>query len=181
MRVVSGSQSCIEPALYARVAGYRHQVFVERLGWQLRADEGRELDQFDRPDTLYVIAQDDADEVFGCARLLPTTGPCLMSEVFPGLIAGPPPCDPRIWELSRFACGGAGGGALADFPRSDTARLMEEVMACARRHGAERLVTVTWLGIERLLRRLAIPATRAGKPVRMGGQWIFACWIDLAG
>lgn len=182
MRVVSGPRSCIEPSLYARVAGYRHRVFVERLGWQLPADEGRELDQFDRPDTLYVIAQDDAQDVSGCARLLPTTGPCLMSEVFPGLVDGPVPCDPRIWELSRFACGGGARGAagLADFPRSDTARLMEAVMDCARRQGAERLVTVTGLAIERLLRRLGIPATRAGVPVRMGGQWIFACWIELA-
>ncbi len=34
------------------VARYRHKVFVERLGWQLRCENALEYDQFDRHDTV---------------------------------------------------------------------------------------------------------------------------------
>ena len=184
MKVVTGSQAALPADLFAQIAGYRHRVFVERLGWQLATQQERELDQFDRPDTVYVVAQDESDSIFGCARLLPTTGDYLLGTVFPDLLSGAPvPRDPRVWELSRFACTDPGGRGsfttLTDFPASDTARLMREVMQCARRHGARRLITVTWLGIERLLRRLGIPARRAGAPVVRDGQPIFACWIEL--
>lgn len=184
MRVMSGSQAALPADLFARIAGYRHRVFVERLGWQLAVREDRELDQFDRPDTVYVVAQDEADRIFGCARLLPTTGDYLLGTVFPQLLCGAPvPRDPRVWELSRFACTDpdrrGGFSSLAAFQVSATAGLMREVMQCARRQGATRLITVTWLGIERLLRRLGIRAQRAGPPVIHDGQPIFACWIEL--
>jgi len=184
MRVLTGSRAALPAGLYARIAGYRHRVFIERLGWQLASRDNREQDQFDRQDTVYVVAQDDTDSILGCARLLPTTDAYLLGTVFPELLNGAlPPCDPRVWELSRFACAEPGRRSgfktLVDFPTSDTARLMREVMLCAQRHGAERLITVTWVGIERLLRRLGIRVSRAGPAVVHDGQHIVACWIEL--
>ncbi|MBL8509853.1 MAG: GNAT family N-acetyltransferase, partial [Chitinimonas sp.] len=86
------------------LARYRHRVFVEKLGWQLKCQDGLEFDQFDRPDTLYVVAQDQDDQVVGGARLLPTTRPYLLGEIFPQLLNGQPvPNSSDIWELSRFA------------------------------------------------------------------------------
>jgi N-acyl-L-homoserine lactone synthetase len=170
--------------MYARIAGYRHKVFVERLGWQLAGTDDQELDQFDRSDTVYVVAEDDADNVFGCARILPTTQPYLLGEVFPHLMnGGAPPCDPEVWELSRFACMDLKQRgsfiSLAQFSESETATFMHAVMRCAANHGARRLITVTWIGIERLIRRLGIKAHRAGPPVLLDGQHIFACWIEI--
>ena len=80
------------------------KVFVERFGWALHTKNGMESDQFDRQDTVYVVAQDDRGHVSGCARLLPTTRPYLLGEAFPQLLNGlAPPCSPDVWELSRFA------------------------------------------------------------------------------
>src|SRR5690606_14870461 len=71
---------------------------------QLETPEGIEQDQFDRPDTVYVIAVSDKGNVIGCARLLPTEKPYLLGEVFPALLNGlEPPASPEVWELSRFA------------------------------------------------------------------------------
>jgi N-acyl-L-homoserine lactone synthetase len=184
MRVVSGQQSSLPAGLYSQVAGYRHKVFVERLGWQLAGTNDRELDQFDRSDTVYVVAQDDDESIFGCARLLPTHRPYLLGEVFPHLMNGAPvPCDPHVWELSRFACTDLNNRgiftSLKQFSESDTANFMHAVVRSAARHGARQLITVTWLGIERLIRRLGIKAHRAGPPVILDGQPIFACWIDI--
>src|ERR1700752_59202 len=87
------------------VARYRHRVFVEMLGWPLQTREhGLEFDQFDREDTVYVVARNTIDSVVGTARLLPTSRPYLLGEVFPQLLHGQQlPSAPEVWELSRFA------------------------------------------------------------------------------
>lgn len=183
MRVVSGVTAGLPEGYYRRVTHYRHRVFVERLGWQLGGRDGTESDEFDRSDTVYVAIEDEQGDIAGCARLLPTTQPYLLSEVFPQLLNGlAPPRDPTIWELSRFAAMDLNCRAtspLAQFSASATALLMREAMACAAERGAKHLITVSPLGIERLIRRLGISAHRVGPPMIIGGHAIFACWIDL--
>ena len=183
MRVVSGISAGLPEGFYGRVAHYRHQVFVERLGWQLDAENGAEIDEFDRADTVYVAIEDGQGDIAGCARLLPTTSPYLLSEVFPQLLNGlAPPRDPTVWELSRFAAmdfNRSAGVPLAQFSSSATAALMRGAMSCAASLGAERLLTVSPVGIERLIRRLGITAHRAGPPMVIGGHAIFACWIEI--
>ena len=183
MRVVSGVTAHLPEGFYGRVAHYRHRVFIERLGWQLDAQDGAESDQFDRTDTVYVAIEDEQAQIAGCARLLPTTRPYLLSEVFPQLLNGlAPPRDPAIWELSRFAAMDFNGRStlpLAQFSSSATAELMRGAVACAAHLGAERLLTVSPVGIERLIRRLGIRAHRAGPPMIIGGHAIFACWIEI--
>ena len=88
MRITSGCSAELRPPLMTRLARYRHRVFVETLGWQLQCRDALEWDQFDREDTLYVIAQNAVGDVIGTARLLPTTRPYLLSEVFPVLLNG---------------------------------------------------------------------------------------------
>jgi len=183
MRVVSGVTSGLPEGYYGRVAHYRHRVFVERLGWQLDVQNGAEIDQFDRPDTVYVAIEDEQGDIAGCARLLPTTRPYLLREIFPQLLNGlAPPSDPTVWELSRFAAMDFNTRAtvpLAQFSSSATAALMRGAMASAASLGAKRLLTVSPVGIERLIRRLGITAHRAGPPMIVGGHAIFACWIEI--
>lgn len=183
MNVLAGKSDTLTKELLGRVAVYRHKVFVETLGWDLKTKNGEELDQFDRPDTLYVISQDDDAQVNGCARLLPTSGPYLLGEIFPELMNGLPiPCSDDVWELSRFATvdfSNRTTTALSQFSSSIAARLLHESIACARAHGAKRLITVSPIGIERLLRRTGVHAHRAGPPMIINGHPIFACWIEI--
>jgi N-acyl-L-homoserine lactone synthetase len=183
MRVISGASSRLPEGLYPRLAHYRYQVFIERLGWQLPTQEQAESDQFDGPDAVYVVAEEPDGEISGCARLLPTDGPYPLSALFPELLNGlPPPRDPTIWELSRFTAvhlSRRSRSPLADFPNSAAALLMREAMACASAHGARRLITVTALAMERLIRRLGIHSHRMGPPRIVGGEPIYGCWIEL--
>lgn len=75
MQIISGATETLPINLYARVASYRHQVFVEQMGWPLHTENGMESDQFDRSDTMYMIAQDDQGRVPDCTYLLPTVPP----------------------------------------------------------------------------------------------------------
>lgn len=185
MHFISGTRDRFDSAGFSAVSGYRYKVFVETLGWQLDTPAGEERDQFDRPDTVYVAARDNAGQVTGCARLLPTTRPYLLEEVFPQLLDGMPiPRSPDIWELSRFAAvdfNSAATSPLQQFSSPAAVRLLQESIACAAALGARRLITVSPIGIERLLRRAGFEARRAGPPTLVGGQPLFACWIDVAG
>jgi N-acyl-L-homoserine lactone synthetase len=183
MRVISGRSGGLPADVYWRMARYRHQVFVERLGWLLDTQDGAEIDQFDRADTVYVAVEDREGNIAGCARLLPTVEPYMLGDAFPRLFNGmSPPRDPSVWELSRFASMDftrRTDSPLANFSSPTTAVLMREVMACAAHHGAKRLVTVSPLGLERLIRRLGLCAHRAGPPTLVNGQAVFACWIEI--
>jgi N-acyl-L-homoserine lactone synthetase len=182
MQVTTGPSEVLPNNLSAQVADYRHQIFVEQLRWALHTENGMESDQFDRPDTMYVVAQNDNGHVSGCARLLPTTRPYLLGEVFPQLLNGLAPlCSPDVWELSRFVAVDLNnqGRTPGQFSSSVARKLLEESIACAISHGAKQLITVSPIGVERLLSRSEFHAHRAGPPMTIDGHPIVACWIDL--
>lgn len=167
------------------LAQYRHQVFVEQLGWKLpRADNRFERDQYDRQDTVYIVAHDESGSICGCARLLPTTRPYLLRELFPFLLAVdmPAPESDDVWELSRFAASTANAdpAALGDENTSWAVRpMLASVVECAARLGARQLIGVTFLSMERLFRRIGVHAHRAGPAQRIDGRMVVACWIDI--
>lgn len=182
LTVVSGTRSQLSPDLEVALATYRYEVFIETLRWQLPVENGLERDQFDRPDTLYVIARDACESVCGCARLLPTTQGYLLDEVFPGLMNGAPaPHAPDVWELSRFSTKAT---REASTPSRDEARrrfcvLFAAVVEAAIEQGATRLITFTALGVERILRSIGMHAHRVGPPQLIDSEPVLAMWIEL--
>lgn len=82
---------------------FRHEAFVHEAGWQgLRKADAREIDQFDTSATKHIVAMKDG-HVVAYSRLNPTTGPCLLSDVYPHLARAPMRADPHTWEWSRMA------------------------------------------------------------------------------
>lgn len=185
MEILAGRPGQLEARVLDNVERYRHKVFVETLGWDLVTEQGRERDQFDSDETIYLAARDESENIIGTGRLLPTTGPYLLGDVFPQLMGGAEvPRDARVWELSRFAAvdfTSPNAGALGQFSSEVTIALFHSALDVAEAHGAERIITVSPLGVERLLRRKGIQAHRAAPPMVVGGHPIFACWIDIAG
>lgn len=81
----------------------RYQTFVEERGWNAlaRADR-RDVDAYDNPDSVYLLAM-EGPRVVGGLRLYPTVKPTIMAEHFAQLAAVVGvPCDPLIWEGSRL-------------------------------------------------------------------------------
>lgn len=183
MEVLAGRPHELAPQLLESVERYRYKVFVEMLGWELDTPPGLERDQFDHAGTLYLAARDEQQNVVGTARLLPTTSPYLLGDVFPQLMGGAePPKDSEVWELSRFAAvdfTAPNGGALGQFSSPVAVGLLEKSIELAAAQGAKRLITVSPLGIERLLRREGFRAHRAAPPQIIDGHPIFACWIEV--
>lgn len=82
----------------------RHDIYVGRRGWKaLAKPDGRDIDQFDTDDTVYLLGLDEYGHVTSGLRLNPTTEPHLISTVFPHAVTfGDIPVDGRIYEFTRY-------------------------------------------------------------------------------
>jgi len=161
---------------------YRYQVFVEGLGWRLdKAHHGLEEDEFDRSDTVYIGARDQQGEICAHARLLPTHRPYLLGNVFPGLMVSPPRSS-QIWEISRFSV----SRPRRQEPSEDTQfelqmrrELLSTCLAWGQQRGIDSFVTVSPVGIGRLIKRMGVIAQRPGPIIDYDGHLIYALAIDV--
>jgi acyl homoserine lactone synthase len=159
----------------------RARVFSDRLGWEVKVENGREFDQFDELDPLYLVSITDDNRVVGCARLLQTTGPTMLSHVFDRLV----PSDgairsPIVWESTRFCVDTADPGLRAG---RALARITGELMAAeievGLKAGLSHIVTVVDIRMERILKRGGCPVERIGDVVDYGGVPTLAVLIPV--
>jgi acyl homoserine lactone synthase len=82
----------------------RARIFHDRLGWDVQVVNGKERDKYDDEGPVYIIYTDDeAREVKGSMRLLPTTGPTLLADCFADTLPNAALLSaPTIWEVTRF-------------------------------------------------------------------------------
>ncbi len=182
MEFIAGTVDTFSAGVLFDMARYRHQVFVEKLGWKLHTRGRLELDEFDRKDTIYLIARKPAGEIVGCCRLLPTHRPYLLAAVFPQLFGGAPtPHSSRIWELSRFATVDTMHFSVNEDPYGSSLALdmLSAAMQMVAKEGGQRMICASPLGIERILRRAGLHVQRVAPPVLVEGQHLFACLIDV--
>lgn len=81
----------------------RYRVFVERQCWDVPRYNGMEYDQFDTPAAVYLIYRDRFGEARGISRLIPTTQPYMIKEIWADMVDRPDlPAEPAVWEATRF-------------------------------------------------------------------------------
>jgi acyl homoserine lactone synthase len=114
LRYIYADQLHYYPKLARTMFCDRADQFSNRLGWQVSVDEtGAERDQYDDLCPLYVIWEQPDGSHGGSMRLLPTTGPVMVNEVFGHLTGGAPITSPLIWECTRFCLARRAGGNVA--------------------------------------------------------------------
>ena len=102
----------------------------------------------------------------------------MLKDSFPQLLEGQEaPCDPHIWELSRFALEtdkenryGFSGMTMESF---------EAVVRFGIENGLTHYVTVTTVAMERLTRRAGVVTTRLGEPQKIGIENAVAFYVDV--
>ncbi len=159
----------------------RHEVFRERLNWDVGSTYGRERDQFDELEPVYIVCEQDG-EVLGSWRLLPTLGPYMLKDVFPELLHGvPAPQSADTWEISRFAVSKrvAGNDSLGTI-RSVTQLLLDQLFTFAAKRNLARIVAVTDVRFERILRRSGLQTERFGPPMQIGVTQAVAGYADVS-
>jgi acyl homoserine lactone synthase len=92
------------PKLVEGMLRLRARVFYDRLHWDVQVTDGMERDRFDDEGPVYIIYADASGErVLGSLRLLPTTGPTLLAEMFGDSMPDAALLTaPTIWECTRF-------------------------------------------------------------------------------
>lgn len=166
-----------------RLFRFRHNVFYERLGWEVAHENGEERDDYDEINPVYIVAKNRCGEIEGCVRLLPTTGSYMLRDTFPQLLCGhPAPQNAAVWELSRLAVVPAsehthGKRAL----HSLTLKMMQAMVRFANQQGIRRYVVVTSASFERLLIRIGLPIYRFQglAPQRIGKVLTVACCVEI--
>ncbi|HEV2271368.1 MAG TPA: acyl-homoserine-lactone synthase [Steroidobacteraceae bacterium] len=118
----------------------RKAVFVDGAGWKLLVLSNKEIDRYDLlEETVYLLAKDEPDgPVLASARLLTTTGPHLMRDLYSNLYRTDLPSGPTVWEVSRYCTAPGIGG------RSRRLGLLWEticgIMETAMHHGIDQVI-----------------------------------------
>jgi len=173
------------PELFDEMFRMRAEVFSGRLGWDVKVHNGREIDRFDADDPLYLLSLDErSGQLRGAVRLLPTTGPNMLRDVFPVLMPGGTVESPLIWESSRFAVNpqifGARDRAEANhIVNRTTVELLYGMVEVAQRAGIEHIVSVFDARMARIFRSIDCRFEQLGTPVRIGKVMTYAGLFDI--
>lgn len=174
------------PDLFDEMFRMRAEVFSARLGWDVTVNNGREIDRFDAEDPLYLLSLDErSGQLRGAVRLLPTTGPNMLRDVFFALMPGGTVESPLIWESSRFAVNpqifNARDRAEANhMVNRTTVELLCGMVEAAQRAGIEYIVSVFDARMARIFRSIDCRFELLGTPVRIGKVMTYAGLFDMS-
>ena len=174
------------PDLFDQMFRMRAAVFSERLGWDVTVVDGREIDRFDDEEPLYLLCVDElTQQLKGAVRLLPTTGPNMLRDVFAVLVPGGYVESPLIWESSRFAINpglsiGPGRQDVNRFVNTTTIELLCGLVEAARLAGVEHIVSVFDARMARIFRAADCPYELIGVPTRIGKTMTYAGLFEIS-
>ena len=157
--------------LFDQMYQLRARQFKDRRDWRVDVTNGRERDRFDDLDPLYVCVVGPGQKLLASLRLLPTTGPHMLSDVFPEVMGDSGVVrNPLVIESSRFcvdtvACRKAGPGGI----NLVTRQLLVALFQTAKDAGMSHVISVYDVFMERILRRSGCPFERLGPVVQYDG------------
>ena len=174
LHIISRENAHLHWDALASMHQLRRAVFSERLGWNVTVVNGLELDQFDLPEAHYLVHYAPDGRVNACTRLLPTTGPYLLADVFAELVDGEIPRAHDIWESTRFCAD------QATAPMNIAAILMAGMLEFGLFIGLRGYVSVSDIRMEPIMRRAGWNPVRLGGTVETGTDTAAAEWLEVS-
>jgi len=181
LKLIEGSYASFFPREMEAMFRNRAETFADRLGWEVVVKNGQERDAFDDANPLYLVSVDpDTEEYWGSLRLLPTTGPNMLRDVFPQLLDGGYIESGTIWESSRICAAAVTGqpersrGGV-NYVLSELILGIGEVAVVA---GLTQIVSVFDARIFRVLKTAGCNPQIIGTPQRIGDIMCYAGLFD---
>lgn len=174
LHVISKENAHLHWDALASMHQLRRAVFSERLGWNVTVVNGLELDQLDLPEAHYLVHYAPDGRVNACTRLLPTTGPYLLADVFAELVDGEMPRAHDIWESTRFCAD------PATAPANIAAILMAGMLEFGLFTGLRGYVSVSDIRMEPIMRRAGWIPIRLGGTMETGTDTAAAEWLEVS-
>ena len=150
----------------------RKRVFIDQLKWDVKAIGEYERDAYDDLQPAYLVwTNSSRSQLFASIRLLPTTGPTLLYDVFRSTFPDEANLSaPGIWEGTR-ACIDA-DAIIAEYPEIDASRafsmLVLATSECALAHGIHTIVSNYEPQIKRVYQRAGAQFREAGRTHSFG-------------
>jgi acyl homoserine lactone synthase len=182
LKLIEGSYASFFPREIDAMFRSRAETFRERLGWEVEVENGYERDRFDDANPLYLVSVDpDTERYWGSLRLLPTTGPNMLRDVFMQLLDDDETVESAtIWESSRICAVPIEG--QPDRGRAGVNYVLAELIAgigeVAQLAGLTQIVSVFDARVFRILRSMGVPIEIIGKPQHVGTVIAYAGLFD---
>jgi len=153
--------------LLGQIFKLRKKVFVDQLGWDVPVHGDQEYDTYDQLNANYVVwCSDDRKKLYGCVRLMPTTGPTLLHDVFGDTHSNNPDLiHEEVWEGTRMCVDEE--FIRQDFPDMPSGKsfslLFLALCEVALSHGIKRMVSNFEPCMSRIYRRAGLNYVLHGK------------------
>ena len=160
----------------------RAQIFRDRLRWSVAVTDGRERDEFDDANPLYLVSTDPVTKKYrGSVRLLPTTGPNMLRDVFPFLLRqGEFVESPTIWEISRICAvpSECPTDRSTNWLSPTLAELIVGIVEVGLMAGLTQIVAVFDARIYRVIKAAGCDPQLIGRPQRIGDTMSYVGVFD---
>lgn len=155
----------------------RRKLFIERNKWDVPEADGMEYDTYDTPAARYVLVIGDHGDVIAVTRLIPTTRPIMVRDIWPQLLGGWDPETDDYWEATRF-------GVDEDLPLEIREKAQNTLILGVQRFGLEHNVK-SFIGVmpKAFFRRIGstgVPYEILGPTVKLPQYRIVAAKIDVS-
>lgn len=153
--------------LVTQIFKLRKKVFADQLNWEVPVQGEMEIDTYDSLGASYLIwCSEDQKTLYGCVRLMPTSQPTLLHDVF-GATHGfsDELKQDDVWEGTRMCVDEE--AIERDFPSLDAGRsfqlLLLSLAEAGLYHGISRLVSNFEPVMSRIYRRAGLDYKMHGK------------------
>lgn len=115
LKVFTYSEKMRNYRSYENMVHARANIFHKRMNWDVVVEREREEDDYDREhNPLYIVAERPDGSHVTSMRLLPTTGPTMLRDIFYKFFPGCPDIyASNIWEATRYCATFKKGDSLA--------------------------------------------------------------------
>lgn len=172
------------PHLIQRMFELRKEVFHDKLGWDVAVGPKGEFDSYDNANPAYLIwCDENQSHLYGCLRMLPTTGPTLLYDVFRSTFPNNTSLTASgIWEGTRL-CIDEHQIAL-DLPDIGSKRafcmMLLALCEAALAHGIHTLISNYEPPTKRLYQMAGAPLIELGRSDGFGKRMVCAGSFEIS-
>lgn len=102
-QVITAAEQHLHASKIDEMHAWRKKVFIDENGWDLKQIDGREYDQYDDEDAIYILEYEANGDLVHAQRMRPTVNGSMLADVFSSALVGGAACitDAVTWEMTR--------------------------------------------------------------------------------
>jgi N-acyl-L-homoserine lactone synthetase len=174
--IYEGHQRQSHSELFDEMFRQRAVIFGQTLGWAVKIDEeGREIDEYDRDDTVYLMSLDSTGHLNGAVRFVSTVTDHMMTGPFQDMFPDYAVRSPVIWEATRFYTFGH-HDVLANRVSHSACELLLGMCEFCLQSGIAQVVALMQSGVIRVYRRCGLSQKILARHNGEHGQTLLGLW-----